>query len=665
MAGNPANISGWVVRAAARILRLPAPGKKRTPLDQRLRTLVARALEETFDHPQDARNLAAARSPRASPRFRPPPGFAAWLLARMGRLALRQWLSTRLSRITPEEAGTLTERWTAAVLEGSWPPLFQAASRIAVEAAEAGDGQIVETSFQENVKEQNMNVVYSIDLRGTPPGFNAEPYTEDFKAILLDRFGLAENTDEEKATAATIIGATLLKEQFDTTTGDFLNAVKEAWNQSLDTTKDYSGNAASNRKMYLSILEAISCLPGRTVSGSTAVFYQELAYTAQYVIENAASVPLGHPNFATQVRLGLDRYVGGLPPTDSLTLPPLTGEGGVDVEIEGSNIESVAVIYVTHQLERMRLLSVVDRITELFMNGLVAIGYDAGGRLLDKYYWDAEDRLKLSDRMSIYSRVLGVPGGDVSKEVQPNRDFENLLLRFISSLAEYDRQRRVADLFESNRGASLRMSSEAVRKSGRDLAANASLYGWGGTQFAARKLRTHVATAFEILKNTSIQRVYGVTNPYQVVERVAQAEFGQNPNIVQCRTLADAGKGILNLIAQYKSAWSTASEKPLFSELERNAQGYLAPTLSDIPDADRDKLLLHAQNWIAVKGVASDQVLKMSEPADTPYAPSVPSFGAAPAKNGQAGTDVMDRLRQMVSSGSTPSLDQLQQLLRT
>jgi len=44
-------------------------------------------------------------------------------------------------------------------------------------------------------------------------------------------------------------------------------------------------------------------------------------------------------------------------------------------------------------------------------------------------------------------------------------------------LAEFDRQQRVTDLFESAQGSSLRLTAEQVRKTGRDLAANASLPG--------------------------------------------------------------------------------------------------------------------------------------------------------------------------------------------
>src|SRR5262249_55922779 len=163
--------------------------------------------------------------------------------------------------------------------------------------------------------------------------------------------------------------------------------------------------------------------------------YQELATVGRYVMGTADQIPPEHPNFITQVRLGFDRYVAGKPLIESLELPPLTGEDGSDVEIEPENIRVVGLLYAGWNLEEMRLFQGVDRITEVFYNGALPIGSDAGGRALDTYYWDREDRLNEAERRMVFSRVLGAPGGMISKEVQPNTQFESLWLRFLSSLA--------------------------------------------------------------------------------------------------------------------------------------------------------------------------------------------------------------------------------------
>src|SRR2546423_10769168 len=73
-------------------------------------------------------------------------------------------------------------------------------------------------------------------------------------------------------------------------------------------------------------------------------------------------------------------------------------------------------------------------------------------------------RLSDHERAQIYQRVLGAPG-DASGEVKPNRDFEDLWLRFVSSVAQLGWQ----DPLKLT--APLAFSSESARAAARDLAA--------------------------------------------------------------------------------------------------------------------------------------------------------------------------------------------------
>ncbi|MFL6331784.1 MAG: hypothetical protein ACJ754_00410 [Pyrinomonadaceae bacterium] len=263
----------------------------------------------------------------------------------------------------------------------------------------------------------------------------------------------------------------------------------------------------------------------------------------------------------------------------------------------------------------------------------------------------------------VYSRLLGAPGGDVSKEVQPNTQFESLFMRFLGSLAEYDRQQRISDIIERRRPQNL--TAEYVREAGRILAANLSLYGWGGAHFAARRLNSHIGTALDILKQPSIQKAYGVNNPYQLIERVCATEFNFTPNVVKNRTMADSGKKIMDIVAKYASAWSSTNGRSLFEE-PSDGSGSAPSTRFDIPQTDRDALILQTQYWLAVNGIKDDQVDKLSEPEVGPYLPSIPSInrgGATGAAGNGSGGDGMERIRQMVSQGQVPSLDQLQQII--
>lgn len=600
----------------------------------------------------------------ASPGNRPPE-LVDWVRRELGARGLEEWVRESSGRpgigsAPPREVRALVARWLAGGTDAERRILLGAGARLLAKRHTDLDRKQIEDSHQQfTAKETKMPTTYYFDPRGLPPDLNTASYRTAVEDELKRSFGVDRAGNE--ARVAAILGMLLLDEQFSSSAFGFRDALQKVWVESLGTTRRYQSLPAApdvaNDEIYRAVADVIVQLPGHT---DGRISFQEFAAVARYAIAGAKDVPLGHPNFPTQVRIGLDRFVAGAPPSDSLTLPPLTGDDGADVEIHDDNIRAVAMCYAAFQLERVRLFHVVDRITELFMQGMLPIGFDNSGKALDSYNWDSEDRMSEPARRMIYARVLGAPGADVSKEVQPNREIDNLFLRFLSSLAEYDRQRRIGDLFDANRRA-LTLTGEQVRKTGRDLAGNASLYGWGGTHFAARRLNAHVSTAINILKLPQIQKAYGVSNPWQVVERVAASELGAAPNIVKYRTMAESGKAILDLLAKNAKVWGASTGRPLFSEQLATLSG--SATVSDISPEDQEAFMRHTQYWLAVNGVGDDQVGKLSQPSDTVYAPSIPSYGSGAANASHNGSgDAMDKIRQMVQSGSAPSLDQLKSM---
>ena len=517
-------------------------------------------------------------------------------------------------------------------------------------------------------KETKMAITYYIDARGLPDGFDQNRQTKFLDGVAAElKNSYRTPPKDNEIIHAVVKGMLLLDGHLGSVDGNgdfaadqaFRLGLQKALLETLGKTKllpgpDGKRNEVTNKDTYEKVASTIPTANG----GNEKISFQQLAFVSRYVIENADTVPHDHQDFASQVRIGLDRYVA-TPALESLDLPVLTGTDGGDVEIVADNVRAVAMVYAGYQLDRgARLFHVVDRITELFMQGLLPIGLDAGGKALDGYYWDAEDRMNEAARYMHYGRVLGTAGGDISKEVQPNKDFDTLFLRFLSSLAEYDRQRRIADVLAQGRGA-LSLTTEQVRKSGRDLAANVSLYGWAGTHFAARRLNDHIARAVEILKLPQIQKAYGVTNFWQVIERVCTSETGQAPNIVKYRTMAESGKRILDLVAKYTAVWSTTG-KPLFQQLDPTGR---VATPGDISFNDEQDLLRNTQYWLAVNGVAEDQVDRMAQPSESILAPSMPAFGAVSPGTDGANGDMVQKLQQMVASGNTPTLDQIKQMI--
>lgn len=518
-------------------------------------------------------------------------------------------------------------------------------------------------------KENAMAVTYIFDPRGLPAGFTPALQTLFVEAVFkrLDTSfyqGGTGSAATDLHVSAVIVGSVLLKEIFDPLSASFAPAVDEAALASLKDTPAKPPGGKKNRDLYIRVSELIAGLPGRTVGNATNIAYQEIAYVSRFGVENAHLVAFDSDYFPNQVRLGVDKYVEGTPPELTLSIPPLNGAGGTDSGFNPDGTKAVGSISQAYQLDvKANVIRTVDRITELYMQGLLPMNYDNAAKAIEDYYWSSEDRLHEGARNSIYGRVLGIPNTEVSKEVVPNRDRDALLQRFVAALAEHDRQQTISDLLQPGAARAMSLTVEQVRKAGRDVLANASLYGWGGTQSLARRLVQHLSTAMNILKQPSLQAVFGVTSPYQVIERVSRTEFGSVPNLLMAINVGEAEKGLHDLLAKYLTAFlEVNSAQPLFDFGVINDGGTDArPRIAGaIPITDERQLKTHAQAWLASRSYGDAQVEKYSQPQDSPYTGSMPTFGGG---GGAAGGDVMDKLRQMVSSGSAPSLDQLQQLL--
>ncbi len=617
---------------------------------------------------------------------RAPPEVNTWLAAAVLSPALLSWAKSVLQPDAGElSSGDFEQRvtgWFEGLPAAEQSSVLGAAIRHEIGQAINSDEQLrtVLSGALRATKESSMAVFnFAFDTRGLPDSLRTPALQAAWESAVNDQIanlGLpADNTNAvTDATYGVIKGMLLLDEQFDTGNAEFPAAVQRVWIETLGTTRDSQGKIVRNRDLYAVIARSMaSSSPLLTAAGTSAppkLILQQFASVSRYVVSNAVDVPSDSPLFNSQIRLGMDRYVGGPPPAETLDIPPLTGPSGPEGELEPANMFCFSTMYAVKQLDDMMLWDTVDSLTEDWLNGLFATGFDSAGKLLDTWFWGRRDRMTAPERRMIYSRMLGVGGGDIPKDVQPNTDFNDRFMGFLGSIAEFDRQNRISDLFNTslagNRGRSLAMTMENVRQKGHDLAANMSLYGYGYSHFAARRLNADLTAAFNLLKNPEVQRLLGVTNPYQVIERTATARQGKAPDIVRLRTMADAGKRILDIVARNAGAWTSASGLPLFPDLTGSNS---VSNDAAISMADTLELIRQTQFWLAVNGIQDQQVDNYSKPVVAPYAPSIPSMngmnGSMPAMNGGGAGSAMDKIKQMVASGQAPTLDQLKSVLPT
>lgn len=503
---------------------------------------------------------------------------------------------------------------------------------------------------------------YVAERRGLPDSFDVSAFVAAVKARLTDLGGTVS-----APFVAVVAGRLMLDGNIDPVRTDFRWAVKRAYDTGVSESPRTPG--VPNKKHYEEIVGDFKFLrKGQRIK------YQELAAVADHVITSADEDwdILDDSSRRAQVEVGMIRYADGTVDTGfaTLDLPPIVSEDASNQEIEPSNVQAVAMIAAAYEIEQTGAFDVVDQMVELFTQGMLPVRDDSGGRALNRYYWQAEDRLDASGRATQYARALG--RGDTGHgDAQPNTQFDTNVMRFVSALVRYDENLQVSTVVTSDRRDRL-ATSEGVRKCAQDLAANASLYGWGFTVFAARKLSRHIDQVFDVLGEETLQRAYGVTGPWQLVERVSAVELGSTPAIIQHRTRAQSIKYILDTLAVYSTELSRSGGVRRFlpnlddfrssgaaasstNGSTASSSGFTG-TGSTVSIDDYERLVAAANNILAVGGVTDDEISRYSTPVASPARGSIPTVGL----DGLTDTANLDQIRQLAQQGQ---FDQLQRLL--
>ena len=312
--------------------------------------------------------------------------------------------------------------------------------------------------------------------------------------------------------------------------------------------------------------------------------------------------------------------VSGAPPSAlEIMLPDL--EEAVDVEIIAENLNAVQAIYFTWQLEEMRLFQVVERIVDLFRQGLLPLGRGAVGDYLFNYYKKASERITEGERRDLYMRVFGAPGGNPASE--PNRDFNELWLRFVSAVSSFARQLTVERMLRN--AVPMAVSQEQVRKAGRDLGANLSRNGYGIAYFAATELQQSILEFRDVLQNAEMRNAFGARDMWQVIDQVNVNYLGGARNTHRYRTQSRAGAVIIRWIANNVQRLANVGGPVIYIEQIVNPQlraasGGNNPTV-DPSDWD---LVNACEQWLAVGGVQEQSVEQYSQPIEAPTMTSRP-----------------------------------------
>lgn len=310
--------------------------------------------------------------------------------------------------------------------------------------------------------------------------------------------------------------------------------------------------------------------------------------------------------------------VGGAPPSSfDIPLPDL--EEATDAEIVRENLDAAQAIYFSYQLEEARMPQVVERIVELFRAGLLPLSYGKTGDYLYSYYKKASERITEGERRDLYMRAFGAPGGDPSTN-QPNREFNDLWWRFVSSVSSFGRQLTVDRMFRSQ--IPLSVSQEQVRKAARDLAASLSRNCYGIAYQFSKELKTLIIEYRDLLSDQEIRTSFGARDMWQVMDQVNANYLGGARNSHRYRTQAKCGAIVI--------AWLATNHQRLTNRLGEviSTNALTNPQLrgSDRPMEDPTDwdLLQACEQLIAVGGIGDQRVEDFSQPVESPTITSKP-----------------------------------------
>ena len=377
-----------------------------------------------------------------------------------------------------------------------------------------------------------------------------------------------------------------------------------------------SANLALAVRTLKTLSQAVNVVGDRKSPDISSLHF---AKTFEKLLDN--HVQVDDPSLKLQIESAFEKVqrIGSDQPLHEfvLNLPDL--EAATDIEVIPEHCRLMGSFIFASAFEELKAFQVVDKLIELSQRGEIPLMRGPAGTQLYNYWREAPNRMSEVERQNFYAMTLGLPTGQPGVAV--NADFQDLWLRFVSSVSTLVRESRIENLLRSN--IPLAINQQQVKKAARDLANNMSSRGYGMAFYAAADLNQQINDIIQLLSNKELQRVFGATSPYDVIEQVAQTELGGARNSSKYRMLATSGAIITNWIADHAHRLRDATSPMIhLSEVahpparEAGATAVSKPTDYDLVNA--------CEMWLADSAMGEDRVAMLSEPRESPQQASRP-----------------------------------------
>lgn len=327
------------------------------------------------------------------------------------------------------------------------------------------------------------------------------------------------------------------------------------------------------------------------------------------------------PNLKLQVEeaFGKVQDIGADKPLHEVEfhLPDL--EATIEVSVFKDHCVAMGPFIFASAFEELKAFQVVDKLVEMSQRGEIPLIRGPAGTQLYTYWRDAPNRMSEVERQNFYAMTLGLPTGQPGVAV--NSDFQDLWLRFVSSVSSLVRESRVDRLIRSSLPVAI--NQQQVKKAARDLATNMSAHGYGMVFYAAADLQKQINDIITLLRDPELRAAFGATDMWGVIDQIAQTELGGARNSSKYRMLATSGAIITNWIANHIDRLSDATAPIIeLREVENpppRASGQTAvskPTDYDLVNA--------CEMWLADSALGEDRVEQLAQPRESPQAVSRP-----------------------------------------
>lgn len=398
--------------------------------------------------------------------------------------------------------------------------------------------------------------------------------------------------------------------------------ISQGWREQVaNAVQQYLGN----RRLYTRVFDVLrregrgNATDPANIGIKFTIRSRQLAEVANRL--DVLAVAADDPQIERQVKLALSQSLSGtadgIRSTARLQIPDL--DAGVAHDIVPANVAAASIIYFSAMLEDMRFHATMEKCVEHFSVGMLPISNVRVGDRIYQWIKSAPERLSEIERRGVYGRVLGLAQGSVT-DVVPNRPFLDLFRRFASNVSLLARDQATTNTRV--------ITEQQAHKSGRDLAVNLSLHGYGISHFAATEMLQIYNQIREVLFETEILRAYGVLDEWQLVDRIANLYLGGATNGVRYRTMATTGGRILQWLADH--AVYFAPGQPALRQL-----------------LDDSSLISDAEQWLAVTGTPDSTVSELTDPVDMQEQPTLPYMSLGNSSNNGVQQTVRNALDQV------------------